>query len=323
MKSCSRSAQTCLCTVAGCHAFQTAAVKHKASDCGMFAPKQCSGLRSSPDHVEGCRYDLKLQRGRFDRCAGNGCFKNASMAGYCNVTIRMHGLLMDRGAGCSLHSMGHAMESDAYGETNLYYGQQSQRFYNDQLNRTYPAAGTLRNLYDLPQYTTREIIDYTKACPYPVIYNSSSSATITVAPRPFLTREDDARSNATSDATCGDSRVFIENIWQGCGNVHWSPNSRYSYDSDFSDLRRRNTSGPVLNTCENYGLHNGDDGHDIQTLYTYNSTAVHVYDLGEAGDCEGGWLTYMGQSMPGLNNHAVEEGSVDRPMLNWWPFRFY
>ena len=232
-------------------------------------------------------------------------------------------MLMDRGAGCSLHGMGHAMESDAYGATNLYYGQQSQRFYNDQLNTTYPAAGNLRNLYDLPQYTTTGISSYTSTCPYPVVYNSSSSATITIAPRPSMTKEDDARSNATSDATCGESRVYLDNIWLGCGNVHWSPNSRYSYDSDFSDLRRKNASGPVLNTCENYGLRNGDDSNDIQTLYTYNSTAVHVYDLGEAEDCEGGWLTYMGQSMPGLNNKAVEEGSVDRAMLNWWPFRFY
>ena len=66
---------------------------------------------------------------------------NASMAGFA----------MDRGTGCSLHDMGHAAESHHFGHTNLYYGKQSQRFYNDELNKTYPGAP--QNLYDLSQYT--------------------------------------------------------------------------------------------------------------------------------------------------------------------------
>lgn len=47
---------------------------------------------------------------------------------------------------------------------------------------------------------------------------------------------------------------------------------------------------------------------DVQTFYIHNSKAVHVHDLGKAENCEGGWVTYVTQNMPGLNNNALEEG---------------
>ena len=47
----------------------------------------------------------------------------------------------------------------------------------------------------------------------------------------------------------------------------------------------------------------------------------YLAEAGEHPDCGGGWMVYMGQSMPGLGNQAK---SVDgKPMLNWWPFLFY
>jgi hypothetical protein len=38
-------------------------------------------------------------------------------------------------------------------------------------------------------------------------------------------------------------------------------------------------------------------------------------------DCDGGWQTYMRQSIPGLGNRAFAEDG--KPMKNWWPFLFY
>ncbi len=37
-------------------------------------------------------------------------------------------------------------------------------------------------------------------------------------------------------------------------------------------------------------------------------------------DCDGGWQTYMRQSMPGYQNAAFDESGA--PMKNWWPFLF-
>ena len=38
-------------------------------------------------------------------------------------------------------------------------------------------------------------------------------------------------------------------------------------------------------------------------------------------DCDGGWQTYIRQSMPGFGNKAfAEDGTA---MKNWWPFLFY
>jgi hypothetical protein len=39
------------------------------------------------------------------------------------------------------------------------------------------------------------------------------------------------------------------------------------------------------------------------------------------GDCDGGWQTYMRQSMPGYANQAFAADGT--PMKNWWPFLFY
>jgi hypothetical protein len=36
---------------------------------------------------------------------------------------------------------------------------------------------------------------------------------------------------------------------------------------------------------------------------------------------DGGWQTYLRQSMPGYDNPAFAEDGT--PMKNWWPFLFY
>jgi len=96
----------------------------------------------------------------------------------------------------------------------------------------------------------------------------------------------------------------------GCGNVHFAANSRAQYDY-YSDT-------PASSSCESYGLGNGPGGTD--SITTYTNAKANGYDA-QHPDCGGGWMVYMGQSMPGLDNHAK---AVDgQPMLNWWPFLFY
>jgi len=40
-----------------------------------------------------------------------------------------------------------------------------------------------------------------------------------------------------------------------------------------------------------------------------------------ADDCDGPFLVWWRQNMPGLNNAAQDDDG--KPMLNWWPFIFY
>jgi hypothetical protein len=69
---------------------------------------------------------------------------------------------------------------------------------------------------------------------------------------------------------------------------------------------------------ESYGLGDGPGGAD--SVSTYTNAKANGYDA-KHPDCGGGWMVYMGQSMPGLGNQAK---SVDgKPMLNWWTFLFY
>ncbi len=96
----------------------------------------------------------------------------------------------------------------------------------------------------------------------------------------------------------------------GCGNVHFAANSRAQYDYY--------TDTPASSSCESYGLGDGPGGTD--SVSTYTNAKANGYDA-KHPDCGGGWMVYMGQSMPGLGNKAK---SVDGgPMLNWWPFLFY
>jgi hypothetical protein len=95
-----------------------------------------------------------------------------------------------------------------------------------------------------------------------------------------------------------------------CGSVHFAPNSRFQYDY-YSNL-------PALSSCASYGLADGADGRDRRTPYTQAVTLdyEHLH-----GDCGGGWMVYLGQSMPGRGNAARD--ATGAPMRNWWPFVFY
>ncbi len=90
-----------------------------------------------------------------------------------------------------------------------------------------------------------------------------------------------------------------------CGNVHFPPNARSHYD-DVSPFT-------VLSSCAHFR-----DGSGAVSPFT--TADFQMYDA-VAPDCQGGFLLWWRQNMPGLDNRALDDGG--QPMLNWWPFLYY
>jgi hypothetical protein len=90
-----------------------------------------------------------------------------------------------------------------------------------------------------------------------------------------------------------------------CGNVHFPPNARAHYD-DVSPFT-------VLSSCTHYR-----DGSGAVSPFT--TADFQMYDT-VAPDCQGGFLMWWRQNVPGLDNRALDDAS--QPMLNWWPFLYY
>jgi len=109
----------------------------------------------------------------------------------------------------------------------------------------------------------------------------------------------------------GTQSFTFDNFGQGCGDIHHKPNI-YG-------------AGVVAaQSCEHYGMKDGPNGTDITTLYSQSGsladTKMAEYER-RFPDCDGGWQTYLRQSMPGLENAATDASGA--PMKNWWPFLFY
>jgi hypothetical protein len=94
------------------------------------------------------------------------------------------------------------------------------------------------------------------------------------------------------------------------GSVHFMPTARRDYDLDNSEV--------VLSTIEHYRLRDGLDGNDKPEEW-YADKFRRYRQL--ANDCQGPWVVYWRQNMPGLDNPCKDDNG--KPMLNWWPFLFY
>jgi hypothetical protein len=105
----------------------------------------------------------------------------------------------------------------------------------------------------------------------------------------------------------------IQGWGAGCGSVHFPPNATSDYD--YTAL------APAYSSCESYGLGGNPDGTDVQQEFTSALVANYEAAYGHDFTCGGGWMVYLGQSMPGLGNQARD--TQGRPMKNWWPFLFY
>jgi hypothetical protein len=74
----------------------------------------------------------------------------------------------------------------------------------------------------------------------------------------------------------------------------------------------------VLSTIEDWRIGSGPDGKDVAKPWI-NEAFARYRNL--AADCDGQWLVYWRQNIPGLGNKQRDDSA--KPMKNWWPFLFY
>ena len=201
-------------------------------------------------------------------------------SGQCAVTVRLVQLNTERGPGCDTHGAGHGMESMR--GTIPYYSKNATRFFRFDMQADYGVS--FGSMYD---------------CTFSFDGNPKCAH--------FL-----SPTHVINEA--GLPTFDIQNWGIGCGNVHFAPNSTFHYDYE-------NDNGvTAANSCENYGLGNGEKGADALSDYTYE-TVRKLNEDPRFSDCGGGWQIYMRQSFPGYHNQAKDVNGA--PMKNWWPFLFY
>jgi len=105
-------------------------------------------------------------------------------------------------------------------------------------------------------------------------------------------------------------RIVLSNYVAHGGNVHFTPNARDHYDQDNTNY--------VMSTIEDWRIGSGAGGADQATLWS-NQKIARYKDM--APDCQGRWLVYWRQNMPGLDNKSKDDEG--KPMKNWFPFLFY
>lgn len=214
--------------------------------------------------------------GGFEPCSGNGCMMDDDVAEFSKIgrSLRMVYLNEGRGPGCAVHSLGHSFEWMANNGAVPYLKERGnfKHFGN----------------FDLD----------TRGAPYSSWYGACATGN----------DEGCIAYEGNNVATAKDVR--FDPLAQGCGNVHFAPNSTKNYDSQ--------NGQEVLATCEHFGMQDGPDGTDLATPYT---AAAHAAYDGLLDDCEGGWQVYWRQSFPGRDNAAHD--ATGGPMKNWWPYLFY
>lgn len=102
----------------------------------------------------------------------------------------------------------------------------------------------------------------------------------------------------------------LRNYTAAAGSVRFAPNARRDFDLD--------NKKPVLSTIEHFRLRDGADGRDKAESWTPEKTVPY---RAVAPDCVGAWMVFWRQSMPGLNNKALDD--TGRPMKNWWVYLYY
>ncbi len=106
-------------------------------------------------------------------------------------------------------------------------------------------------------------------------------------------------------------KAYVVHNYIPAGNsVHFMPTARRDYDLD--------NPATILSNIEHYRLHDGPGGKDRAERWT-NAKFAAFRPL--APDCQGPWLVYWRQNMPGLDNKCVDDSG--QSMKNWWPFLFY
>jgi hypothetical protein len=95
-----------------------------------------------------------------------------------------------------------------------------------------------------------------------------------------------------------------------CGNVHFTPTAACGYD--------HGNPTSVLSTCKGYGRHAGTGGADLAELV---SSAKWTGYESLAPDCQGSFLVWWWQNMPGYG--TAQTFTDARLMKSVWPFLYY
>ena len=217
----------------------------------------------------------------FNSCT-NGCLVDPDGLASCSVSVRIQEINKAR-PGCFTHAAGHTFEG--LRSSIPYLATQAARFFGTDLDTRYGLG-----------------IDSLNRCPFSV--DAPGSVLCVSRPSP------DVLSNGPGFP--GDP-FSISGWGAACGSVHYPPNANYAYD--YHSLI------PALSSCESYGLGANPDGSDVQSVYTAQTIAEYEARFGTDSSCGGGWMVYMGQSVPGPANPARDTNG--QPMRNWWPFLFY
>ena len=144
------------------------------------------------------RYDVNRMpiAGKFDRCAGNGCFDMIDVP-KCGRSVRIGWVNATRGPGCFLHSLGHGFEGTARGSI-VTLQKEFAHFANLDLGTRLGLP--FSSFYVLAPATQGDCAAY---------------------PSPNALAWTYASNMGTADP-----------YDQGCGNVHFPPNARHDYDYD-------------------------------------------------------------------------------------------
>jgi hypothetical protein len=211
----------------------------------------------------------------------NGCYNDPGRRVNCSVTVRMQEVNKGRGPGCFTHAAGHALEN--MHDANPYWRTNANRFFYIGMRNRYGLP--YDRLYDIDCFLGQAPGD--RRCTFP------------------------APTTLQYDAPGGQQSMTFTEFGQGCGDIHHKPNIY-------------GTGVVAAQACEHYGLGDGPGGSDLTTLYSQSGSLADEkmaeYER-RFPDCDGGWQTYLRQSMPGYRNAARAEDAT--PMKNWWPFLFY
>jgi hypothetical protein len=223
--------------------------------------------------------------GRWNRCAGNGCF--ASDVPSCGRSLRIGGINHGRGSGCFIHGEGHGLEWSAAPPPSDVPTPPLPALREWFL----PFAGyNFDTRYGLPFWTF-----YALGCPTP----EENPACV------------DYPTTTHMHATFSGNPFDVDPFDPACGNVHWAPNSVRNYDY-YKDRQ-------VTTSCIGFGRHQGPGGSDATTVVDQQAweTPFSAFD----DDCGGRFLIWWYQNMPGFGSgETFKDG---RSMKSPWPFLYY
>lgn len=201
--------------------------------------------------------------------AGNGSDPGQPFLGR---SLRILFINAERGPGCAMESLGHALEGTCNSGAIPYF----TRYFTEY-------AG-----FDL---------DKRFGLPFNTLYR-----------RPSMLSYPDPHTLVYTDSAGKPAQV--NNYYVIGGSVHFTPTARQDYDLD--------NPASVLSSIEDYRIGSGPGGRDV--FQVWNDAVFKRYNA-IANDCQGPWLVYWRQNMPGYHNRSRDD--QHRPMKNWWPFLFY